>query len=144
MSRHSVLIATAAALTVTLAAVPALAQPAPANLPAPYNTGDLALGKKQFVKCKSCHTINKGGMQMTGPNLYGMFGRKAGTVAGYKYSDAMKAWGKPWDGKTLDAYLADPKGYIPKNKMGFVGLKKPDDRKHLIAYLMVETGYKGK
>ena len=60
-----------------------------AALPAPYNTGDLANGKKVFAVCKSCHTIVPGGANMTGPNLYGMFGRKPGTAEGYKYSDVV-------------------------------------------------------
>src|SRR4051812_23332969 len=64
-----------------------------AALPAPYNTGDLSNGQSKFAFCRSCHTITEGGPDMTGPNLYGVFGRKAGSKEDYKYSDAVKAAG---------------------------------------------------
>jgi len=113
-----------------------------ASLPAPYNTGDLANGQRKFALCRSCHTIAEGGPSMTGPNLYGVFGRKAGAVADYNYSDAVKAAGFVWDGEHLDKWLADPRGFMPGTKMSFAGLKDPKDRIDLIAYLKVETGYK--
>ena len=113
-----------------------------ASLPAPYNTGDLANGQSKFALCRSCHTIAEGGPNMTGPNLYGVFGRKAGAVADYNYSDAVKAAGFVWDGEHLDKWLADPRGFMPGTKMSFAGLKDPKDRIDLIAYLKVETGFK--
>ena len=113
-----------------------------ASLPAPYNTGDLANGKRKFAMCRSCHTINQGGPNMTGPNLYGVFGRKAGAVEGFAYSDAVKAAGFIWEAKHLDQWLADPRGFMPGTKMSFMGLKDPKDRIDVIAYLKVETGYK--
>jgi cytochrome c len=72
---------------------------------------------------------------MVGPSLHGVYGRKAGSVEGFNYSDAMKASGKTWDDATLDAYIADPKGAVPGNKMVFVGIKDETDRKNLIAFL---------
>lgn len=113
-----------------------------ASLPAPYNTGDLANGQTKFALCRSCHTIVEGGPHMTGPNLYGMFGRKAGSLEGYAYSAAVKAAGFDWDAEHLDKWLADPRGFMPGTKMSFAGLKNPKDRVDLIAYLKVETGFK--
>ena len=113
-----------------------------ATLPAPYNTGDLANGQSRFALCRSCHTITEGGPAMTGPNLYGIFGRQAGSSPGYNYSAAVKGAGFAWDGEHLDKWLADPRGFLPGTKMSFAGLKDPKDRIDLIAYLKVETGYK--
>ena len=113
-----------------------------AALPAPYNTGDLANGQSRFALCRSCHTLAEGGPNMTGPNLYGVIGRKAGSLAGYTYSAALQAAGFTWDAEHLDTWLADPRGFMPGTKMSFAGLKDPKDRIDLIAYLKVETGYK--
>jgi cytochrome c len=113
-----------------------------AALPAPYNTGDLSNGQSKFALCRSCHTITEGGPDLTGPNLHGVFGRKAGGKEGYSYSDAVKAAGFVWDAGQLDKWLADPRGFMPGTKMTFAGIKGEKDRIDLIAYLMVETGYK--
>lgn len=113
-----------------------------AGLPAPYNGGDLANGQKQFQLCRSCHTITEGGANMTGPNLYGLFGRTAGTVEKFRYSEPVKAAGFAWDAEKLNQWLADPRGFLPGNRMSFAGVKDAKDRTDLIAYLKVETGYK--
>jgi len=113
-----------------------------ASLPAPYNAADLANGKKQFARCRSCHTLPEGGANLVGPNLYGVFGRKAGSVEGYNYSDAVETAGFVWDGAKLDQWLADPRGFLPGTKMSFAGLKDAEDRRDLIAYLHTQTGYK--
>ena len=94
-----------------------------AALPAPYNQADLANGEAKFALCRSCHTLTPGGANMTGPNLYGVFGRKAASAADYAYSDALKSAGFVWEFHHLDAWLADPRGYMPGTKMTFVGLK---------------------
>jgi cytochrome c len=96
--------------------------------------GDAEAGKKVFRKCKACHVIDKEKNRL-GPHLIGIFGREAGSVDGFKYSKAMMESGITWDETTIDEYLADPKGYVPKNKMAFVGLKKENDRANVIAYL---------
>ncbi|HEX4711187.1 cytochrome c family protein [Phenylobacterium sp.] len=113
-----------------------------ATLPAPYNTADLANGESKFALCSTCHTLPSGGPNMTGPNLYGVFGRKAATSPGFTYSDALKASGWTWDAAHIDAWITDPKVAAPGTKMTFAGMKDPKDRTDVIAYLMVQTGYK--
>lgn len=101
--------------------------------------GDAAAGQKVFNACKACHTIDAGGPNRVGPNLHGVFGRKAGTADGFKYSPALKDSDVVWDEAHLDAYLKDPKGTIPGNRMAFAGVKKDDQRKDLIAYLRSQS-----
>jgi cytochrome c len=113
-----------------------------AALPEPYHTADLKDGEAKFGVCRSCHTITPGGANMTGPNLYGVFGRKAGSKPDYKYSPAVAAAGFDWDAEHLDKWLDNPRGFMPGTKMTFAGLHDPKDRIDLIAYLKVETGYK--
>lgn len=108
-----------------------------AELPAPYNAADLSNGESHFSLCRSCHTITQGGANMTGPNLYGVFGRKAAAKADFNYSDALKAKGLIWDVATLDQWLAGPQTFVPGTKMSFVGLKDANDRRDVIAYLKV-------
>ena len=96
--------------------------------------GDAALGAKVFNICKACHEISKPNKKV-GPSLQGVFGRKAGTLDGFPFSDAMKNSGVVWDNDTLKAYLADPKGNMPGNKMPFAGVKKADDLENLLAYM---------
>ncbi|HTK35485.1 MAG TPA: cytochrome c family protein [Caulobacteraceae bacterium] len=109
-----------------------------AELPAPYNGGDVAAGKLVFLQCAACHTATKDGANMVGPNLYGLFGSKAGTRrADFAYTDELKATGWTWDAATLDRWIEDPRAVLPKTKMVFVGLKNPKDRVNLIAYLKV-------
>jgi cytochrome c len=110
-----------------------------AALPAPYNTADVANGQRTFALCRSCHTINAGGMNMTGPNLHGVFGRTIGTVEKFNYSDGVKAAGFKWDAAHMDKWLTDPKADIPGTRMTFMGVKDPKARTDLIAYLMIET-----
>lgn len=132
------------------AAPAAPARPAPteaeklallAALPAPYNQGDLENGRRAFARCRSCHTITEGGSNMTGPNLYGLFGRTAGTHPGYNYSKALKEAGFSWDAQKLDQWLSGPRTFLPGNKMSFAGLPDATDRRDVIAYLKVETGF---
>jgi cytochrome c len=115
---------------------------AQAALPAPYNTADLDNGQSKFALCQTCHTTAEDGPNMTGPNLHGVFGRKAASVPGFNYSDPLKATGWTWDAAKIDTWITDPKAALPGTKMTFAGLKDPKDRTDVIAYLMVNTGYK--
>ncbi len=124
--RRSNLIAALAAGVFALASHQALADP------------DLAKGEKIFKRCKTCHTLEDG-KNRVGPHLFGLFGRTAGSVEGYKYSKAMKESGIVWDEEILDAYLTKPKDLVPKTKMNFPGLKKEQDRIDIIAYLKEAT-----
>ena len=121
------------------APTPAELKAAQAKLPAPYDTADLANGEAKFALCQSCHTIVAGGPNMTGPNLHGVVGRKAGTAPNYSYSDAVKNAGFTWDAAHLDKWLSGPQADLPGTKMTFMGLKDPKDRTDVIAYLMVQS-----
>ena len=110
-----------------------------ASLPAPYNTADVENGKAKFGLCQSCHTITPGGPNMTGPNLWGVFGRKAGTHPGFNYSKAVQEADITWDGERIDHWLENPRTFLPGNKMSFAGLPDATDRRDLIAWLQVNT-----
>jgi cytochrome c len=86
-------------------------------------------------QCKACHTVEKGGASPIGPNLFGVVGRKAGTLAGYEASDAMKKSGITWDDASLGEYLKAPKAKVPEGKMAFAGLKQTAQLNDVIAYL---------
>jgi cytochrome c len=101
---------------------------------------DAENGAKVFKKCMACHTMDD--KNKIGPSLKGIVGRKAATVEGFKYSDAMLAKGAEgvvWDEATLAAYLPDPKAFVPGTKMAFPGLKKPEEVTDLIAFLKTKA-----
>ncbi|UYV62376.1 CYCS [Cordylochernes scorpioides] len=98
--------------------------------------GDSAKGKKIFTtKCAQCHNIEAGKGHKTGPSLWDIVGKKTGQGAGYKYSDANKNCGLTWTKETLYKYLENPKKMIPGTKMVFAGIKKPQERADLVAYI---------
>lgn len=101
--------------------------------------GDPGKGEKVFNKCKTCHVVDEETNKI-GPHLVGIFGRPAGSVEGFKYSDAMKDSGIVWEDDTIAAYLKDPKAYIPGNRMAFPGLRKDAEIADLLAYLHEEAG----
>ena len=100
---------------------------------------DVEAGKKVFRKCKACHTLKAGGKSAIGPNLYGVVGREAAAVDGFKYSKAMKESGLVWDEANLTGYLTKPKEFLPGNKMPFPGLKKPEQIENVIAYIIEKS-----
>ncbi|CCB64863.1 MULTISPECIES: cytochrome c family protein [unclassified Hyphomicrobium] len=93
---------------------------------------DAAAGEKVFAKCKACHQVDKNGV---GPHLGGLIGRKAGSVEGYNYSEALKKSGITWDEASLDKWLQGPSKDVPGTKMIFPGVKDATQRADLIAYL---------
>lgn len=101
---------------------------------APIPGGDPAAGKLVFRKCQVCHSLEPG-KDVLGPSLAGIIGRKSGAAPNYAYSPAMKDANLTWDAKTLDAYLDDPQKFVPGNKMPFPGLKTPQDRSDVIAFI---------
>ncbi len=99
-------------------------------------SADVAAGAVQVKKCSSCHSFDKGGKSGVGPNQWGLVGSHFGHAEGYSYSAAITAMkDKKWDEQTLSDFLANPKKLIPGNKMAFAGIKNPQDRANLIAYL---------
>ena len=96
--------------------------------------GNALSGAELFKPCAACHATEAGSSKQ-GPSLHGIIGRKAGSLAGYAYSPAMKALGKAWDAALLDSYLYDPAGTVPGTKMAYPGLKDENDRQDVIAYL---------
>lgn len=99
--------------------------------------GDAAKGAKIFkTKCAQCHTVAPGAPHKQGPNLNGLLNRQSGQAEGYSYSAANKNSGVIWTDETLFEYLLAPKKYIKGTKMVFAGLKKPQERRDLIAYLI--------
>ncbi|EIZ80535.1 cytochrome c, class I [Novosphingobium sp. Rr 2-17] len=112
-----------------VAAVPSLAWAAPPS------TAEIAAGKKVYLRCMACHTVEPGGQNKVGPNLSGVVGRKSGQVKGFKYSAAMAKANVTWDEATLDKWLTRSASVVPGTSMVFAGLPKPEDRKAVIAYL---------
>jgi cytochrome c len=113
---------------------------ATAGAPAAAQSGEASKGQRVFnTQCRACHTLEKDGAQATGPNLHGLFGRKAGTSAGYAYSDAMKDSGIVWDDTTLADYNRDPKAKVPGTKMLYNGVKNAGQLADLVAYLKEAT-----
>ena len=104
------------------------------------SAGDAAEGQRVFnQQCRACHTLEKGGASTVGPNLHGVFGRKAGTAEGFAFSDAMKKSGIVWDETTMADYNHDPKAKVPGTKMVFNGIKQPAQLADLVAYLKQAT-----
>lgn len=94
--------------------------------------GDVVRGEQVYTRCFACHALER---DRTGPRHCGLFGRKAGSVPGFEYSQAMKKSGIVWNEKTLARFLTDPAKTVPGTSMGYAGVKDAQERNDLIAYL---------
>jgi cytochrome c len=119
-----------------LPAISALAVLTVAASAAHAANGDSAHGAQIYQRCQLCHSIER---DLVGPRHLGLFGRKAGSIAGYAYSAAMKNSGITWSEDTLNQFLSGPQGYVPGTRMTFTGLPDEQDRADVIAYLKEAT-----
>jgi len=129
--------------TTTDAPAQEAAAEAPAETVAAVDPALIEAGQKVFRQCAACHKVGDGAKNGTGPQLNGIVGAQVGAVDKFKYSKPMAdagASGMVWDEANLAGYLADPKGFMPRNRMAFNGLKKEDDIKAVIAYLATFGG----
>jgi cytochrome c len=104
----------------------------------PAVAADPARGEQLWRKCASCHTLDANGRNRAGPRLHGIFGRTAGSVSDYSYSEALRRSGIVWNDSTLDAYIKDAEGFVPGTKM-YGGLSQDADREDLLAFLKSAT-----
>jgi cytochrome c len=113
---------------------------APALAFAQDAAGNAEAGQRVFNQCRACHTINQGGRNGVGPNLWGVWERQAGSIEGFRYSAPMRerAASLKWDEATLRAYLTDPKAVVPGGSMAFPGIRNPEQLTDLIAYLRAQ------
>lgn len=96
---------------------------------------NIADGQKSFAKCRPCHQIGEGAKNIVGPELNGIVGRKAGSVAGYNYSDANRKSGLIWDEATIKEYMRNPRAKVPGTRMAFAGITRESEINNLFAYL---------
>jgi cytochrome c len=96
-------------------------------------------GKILFLRCASCHDITTTASAKTGPNLRGVIGRQVASLAGYRYSAALKAQNFVWDAAHLDAWLTNPNAVAPGTAMAFAGIPEAADREAVIAYLAAQS-----
>jgi len=124
----------------TIAAEPVAAAAAEAAEAVTYAslTGNAANGERVFAQCRACHVV-EAGVNRVGPSLWGLIGRTAGSIEGFKYSPANKNSGLVWSEEQLFTYLEAPQRTIPGTYMAFAGLKKPQDRADVIAYLKTKA-----
>lgn len=104
-----------------------------------FATADGGRGELLGLACAACHKFRAGEGTLIGPNLNGVFGRQAGGVADFAYSPALRQSGLVWTPTSLEAWLADPTGFVPGTTMAFSGYRSPEDRRDLIAYLLRAT-----
>jgi cytochrome c len=127
---------------IAMTALMAVAAPtlADTDLDARLAAANLKRGQLLYMVCKACHDVEAGLPHKVGPNLHGMFGRKAGTAEGFRYTDALVKSGIVWTPETMDAWLKQPGAMVPGNGMAFAGIANDADRASLIAWLMANGG----
>jgi cytochrome c len=96
--------------------------------------GDAKHGERLFEECRACHTLDRS-VDSVGPDLHGVFGRRAATLDDFRYSPALKRSGITWTVETLDGYIADPQKVVPANRMPYAGMPDARDRADLIIYM---------
>ena len=101
--------------------------------------GGSTRGQLLSFACAACHTFGAAGGTLIGPNLHGVFGRRAASVAGFDYSPALASSGLVWTPVSLEAWLNEPASFVAGTKMAFTGYRSPDDRRDLIAFLLHAT-----
>jgi cytochrome c len=106
-----------------------------AAVPSVSHAGDAGAGERVFSQCRACHQVGPGARNLVGPVLNGLFGRPAGSVPGYSYSDANRRSGITWDEASFRDYIRDPRAAVPGTKMIFAGLKDGAKVDDLVAYL---------
>ncbi len=105
------------------------------------DAGDAEAGRRVFNQCRACHTIDQGGRNGVGPNLYGIVGRPAASIEGFRYSANMRELGAAshvWTVDNLRAYIADPKAVAPRGIMSYPGLRNPTQLNDLLAFLQTQ------
>jgi len=102
-------------------------------------TGNAATGRRVFVRCQACHVMDEG-VNRSGPSLHGIFGRTAGTVEGFRYSNANANSGVVWDAETMFEYLQNPRAFMPGTTMAFAGIRSAQERADVIAYMKDNGG----
>ena len=112
-----------------------VAEAAPVEIAEFMAAADIEAGKIFSKKCTACHSFEKGGPNKVGPALYGVSGRPLASLGSYAYSDALKTKGGAWDDQNLSEFLKKPKKWAKGTKMVYAGIKKPEQRANLIAYL---------
>ncbi len=122
-------------------AAPAVPAPKLEELPAPYNTADLDKGKETFGrKCTACHFVDSRRGNQVGPNLHAVFDRGTAEAAGYKYSPALAAFAEPrWTPELIDQWLLAPDSFVPGTAMRLNGITDANERRDLIAYLLIAS-----
>jgi cytochrome c len=121
------------------AGAPAAAAAADEPLPQRLASADAGRGENSAKKCAACHTFGKGEPNRVGPNLYGVIGRAKASVPGFNYSAALKAKGGNWTPEDLDAFVHNPKGFVPGTNMSFAGIARGSERADLITYLNTKS-----
>lgn len=113
-----------------------LAIAATAALATPVQAADAAAGEAAFRRlCAACHIVTAEGRRGVGPSLFGIVGRKSGTVDGFRYSAANQNANVVWTPEVLERYLANPREFMPGTTMAFAGIRNDADRANVIAYL---------